>query len=298
VLRFGTLVHEALAGYYIPGKKRGPHPSKLFLQAFEKNVQDLGDFRIKLTDEEDSKWEDVRELGVELLDDYVELYRGDSDWEVIAAECPFEAPVYHPRTGVLLFYYAGIVDLIMRQRSTGRIFVWDHKTTDSIGRWLRTLGMNEQATAYWTHAVPWMREQGLINARIFNDMSGLYFNFLRRARREDRPMNELGQALNKDGTVSKRQQAVRFHREPTYRSEGDRERMMQRTLDDYQEITMVENGELPIKKMPDPFKCGMCGWLDICELHETGADWDVLLEGITEEWNPYAEHEIRYDEQQ
>lgn len=297
VLRFGTIVHEALAEYYIPGKKRGPHPAKNFLKAYARNIEELGDFRIKLTEEEESKWEDVRELGVELLEDYVEYYHGDQDWEVIAAECPFEAPVYHPKTGVLLFYYAGIVDLIMRQRSTGRIFVWDHKTTDSIERWLKTLGMNEQASAYWTHAVPWMRDQGLINARIFDDMSGLYFNFLRRARRDQRPQNALGQYLNKDGSVSKIQPAERFHREPTYRSQGDRERQMQRALDDYQEITMAENGELPIKKSPGPFTCGMCGWLDVCELHESGADWEILLQGITEEWNPYDEHEIRYDEQ-
>jgi Zierdtviridae exonuclease len=297
VLRFGTLVHEALAEYYIPGKKRGPHPAKNFIRAYERNIAEMGEFRIKMTDEEDTKWEDAKEMGVEMLQDYVELYEGDQDWEVIASECPFEAPVYHPRTGVLLFYYAGIVDLIMRQRSTGRIFVWDHKTTDSIGRWLKTLGMNEQASAYWTHAVPWMRDQGIINSKVFDDMSGLYFNFLRRARRDTRPQNALGQYLNQDGSVSKKQPADRFHREPTYRSEGDRARQLQRSLDDYQEITMVQNGELPVVKSPGPFTCGMCGWLDVCELHETGADWQTLLAGITEEWDPYDEHEIRYDEQ-
>jgi hypothetical protein len=236
-------------------------------------------------------------LGVELLDDYVEEYRGDPDWEVIAAECPFEAPVYHPRTGVLLFYYAGIVDLIMKQRSTGRIFVWDHKTTDSIGRWMKSLGMNEQSTAYWTHAVPWMRDQGIINAKVFDDMSGLYFNFLRRARRDDRPKNALGQYLNKDGTVSKKQPADRFARIPTYRSEHDREMHMARALEDFKEMEMVKNGELTVLKNPGPVTCGMCGWLDVCEMHETGADWKLLLDGITEEWDPYSEHEIRISEQ-
>lgn len=297
VLRFGTLVHEALADYYIPGRKRGPHPALNFLKAYDRNIAEMGEFAVRLTEDEEVKWEDARELGVEMLEDYVEEYGDDSDWEVVAAEQPFRAPVRHPVTGAVIFYYAGIVDVIMRQRSTGRIYVWDHKTTDSIERWMKTLGMNEQASSYWAHAVPWMKEQGIINPRVFNDMSGLMFNFLKRARRDDRPQNNLGQYLNQDGSVSKRQPKPRFHREPTYRSPQDRARQVERAIADFTEITMVENGELPNKKSPGPFTCGMCGWLDVCEMHETGADYMTLLEGITEDWDPYEEHEIKFAEQ-
>src|SRR5262245_57399938 len=143
VLRFGTLVHEALAEWYIPGRKRGEHPARAFVRVYDQHVAETGEFVIRGIDSEtdEKKWEDARELGVDMLTRYVDHFGHDEDWEVIATECPFQAPVLHPRTGRVLFEMVGTLDLIMRQVSTKRIFVWDHKTTDSISRWLKTLSM-------------------------------------------------------------------------------------------------------------------------------------------------------------
>jgi hypothetical protein len=289
------LIHLALHGYYKVGRKRGPHPAKLFIKAYEEECEELGEFVLRGLDSEndEAKWEDAKELGVEMLEAYVELYGNDSDWEVLGTEQPFQYPVRHPQTGKVLFNYVGIIDLIMRQVSTGRIWIWDHKTTDSIARWLRTLPLNEQAGSYWAFGVPWMREQGIINPRILDDLSGMYFNFLRRARRDERPTNALGQFLNKDGTVSKRQPPQQFHREPTYRTDYDRDQVYRRALNDFREMEMVRKGRLANKKSPSIFNCPNCGWTDVCELHETGADWKLMLDATTETWEPYAEHEIR-----
>lgn len=298
VLRFGTIVHEALAAYYIPGRKRGEHPAKAFIKAYEKDVAEAGEFVIRGIDSEtdEAKWEDARELGVDMLTAYVETYRGDPDWEVVATEQAFQAPVRHPRTGRVLFEMVGILDLIMRQRSTGRIWVWDHKTTDSINRWLKTLSLNPQASNYWTFGAPWMREQGIISPRVYNDLSGLMFNFLRRARQDERPRNALGQYLNKDGSVSKKQPATYFHREPTYRSDYDKGETLRRALNTNREMEMVKDGRLATVKSPNTMICAGCGWYDVCELHEYGQDWHLLLDAITEEWDPYEAHEIRDDE--
>src|SRR4051794_9001947 len=66
-LVFGDLVHQSLAAYYKPGRKRGPHPTTTFERLCE-----------RLSDEQDTRiWEeekivDLTELGVDMLDRYVE----------------------------------------------------------------------------------------------------------------------------------------------------------------------------------------------------------------------------------
>ena len=297
-LRFGTLVHEALAAYYKIGRKRGPHPSKTFLEVYERDVKEAGEFFVYNEDEgtfEDEKWLDAREMGAELLEMYVEEYGTDKNWEVLATEQPFQVPVRNPRTSRVLFHYAGILDLVMREISTNRVWIWDHKTTAAVD--LTALGLNEQFGSYWAFGVQWLREQGIIHPRYFDDLSGLMVNYLRRARRDDRPRNALGQSLNKDGSVSKRQQAPIFHREPTWRTDHDRDEVVRRALNDHREMEMVKRGDLALRKNPSPWNCRGCAWLDVCELHETGHDWEIMLNGTTESWSPYDEHEIRDAEQ-
>jgi PD-(D/E)XK nuclease superfamily len=304
VLRFGTLIHEALAEYYPKGRKRGANPVKTFKKAYDRSVLEAGEFAVWAETEDaegawevvdNEQWVDARDLGIEMLEMYVEFYKNDPDWEVIATEQPFKWPVRHPRTGRILFYYVGIVDLVVRQISTGRIFVIDHKTTGAIN--LKALGLNEQAGAYWTFGTQWLKKEGHIRPDVFDDLSGLVFNFLRRARRDPRPRNAEGQSLNKDGSVSKRQQAPLFHREPTWRTQHDREQVTKRALNDWREMQMALRGDLPIDKQPGFFNCRSCQWLDACELHETGHDHETFLAQTTERWDPYAAHEIRDDEQ-
>lgn len=294
VLRFGSLIHEALAEYYVKGRKRKPKllvPA--FVKAYERDVADAGEFVVygDYGDPDvDEKWTSALELGVDMLEMYIERYGDDKGWEVLATEQPFKVPVRHPRTRKLMFYYVGILDLVMREISTGRVWIWDHKTTGSIN--LRALGINEQFGSYWTFGTEWIQKQGLLQKSDYNDLSGLMVNYLRRARRDDRPMNAEGQALNKDGTVSKRQQAPVFHREPTFRTMEDRERVRRRAMNDFREMEMVRAGTLAADKSPSIFNCPSCQWLDACELHETGADWERFVEATTERYDAYSQHSI------
>jgi hypothetical protein len=64
-------------------------------------------------------------------------------------------------------------------------------------------------------------------------------------------------------------------------------------MNDFREMEMARRGDLPINKRPGMFNCRGCSWLDACELHETGADWERFVVGTTEEYDPYSEHEIR-----
>jgi PD-(D/E)XK nuclease superfamily len=294
-LRFGTLAHLALADYYIKGKKRGEHPARSFEKYYEQDVREAGEFAVYDSDgyedvAKSEKWINALEMGVELLEDYVDFYNNDEDWEVLATEQAFKTPVRHPVTGRVLFYYVGTLDLVMRQISTKRIWIWDHKTAAQIDN--TALGLNEQFGSYWTFGVDWLREKNILKSKVIDDLSGLMVNYLRRSRRDSRPMNAEGQYLNQDKTVSKRQPSPRFQREATWRTEHDRDEVRRRALNDWREMNMVRDGKISCSKSPSPFHCKTCGWLDVCELHETGSDWLTMLTATTEEWNPYDAHEI------
>lgn len=294
VLRFGSIVHEALAEYYVPGRKRKPKVLvPAFKRAYEQDVRAAGEFVVYGEDGdilEGEKWQNARDMGVEMLEMYIERYGDDKDWTVLCTEQAFRVPVRHPKTGKVLFKYAGILDLVMKQHSTGRIWIWDHKTTVAVN--LRALGLNEQFGSYWTFGTEWIRKQGLLETSELNDLSGLMVNYLRRARRDVRPSNELGQSLNKDGSVSKVQQAAIFHREPTFRTEHDRQNVRIRALNDNREMEMVKAGNLAADKSPSIFNCPSCQWLDACELHETGGDFQRFIDATTEKYDPYSQHEI------
>lgn len=299
VLRFGTLVHAALADYYVVGRRRGADPVKSFIKHYEKDVAEAGEFMLIVNDEyedpEGTEWEDAKDLGVVMLERYLDRFKGDPDWEVLATEQPFRVLVRNPRNNRPMFWYVGILDLVMREISTGRVWIWDHKTTGAID--LHAIGMNEQFGSYWCFGTEWLKINSIIRPDYFNDLSGLMVNFLRRAKRDDRPTNDLGQYLNKDGTVSKRQPRPYFHREPTFRTEHDREQVRLRAMNDFREMQMAKRGDLPINKKPGFFNCRSCQWLDACELHETGSDHESFIAATTETWNPYEAQEIRDAEQ-
>jgi hypothetical protein len=285
--------------YYVKGRKRGMHPAKAFTKVYDADIKIAGEFAVFAETGdvlEGEEWVDARQLGIDMMEMYVEEYRGDRDWEVLATEQPFQVPVYNPRNGKYLFTYAGILDVIMKQRSTSRIFIWDHKTCRAITDVLYGMPLNDQFGSYWTFGSEWLRTQGILRQSQFKDLSGLLVNIIRRAKRDDRDQDENGHYLNKDGSVSKRQPAQIFHREPTYRSEHDKQEVLRRALNDHREMEMVRRGELPADKSPSLWHCKGCAWLDICELHETGSDWKPMLSSTTEEWDPYAQHEIEYDE--
>lgn len=98
------------------------------------------------------------------------------------------------------------------------------------------------------------------------------------------------------GEVSKKQPGPLFHREIAFRDEADRVNVMKRIYEDAHEIGLMRTGKLAIKKSPDRFICIGCPFIDQCELHETGADWEAFRDAIMEQWDPYATYEIDADE--
>jgi hypothetical protein len=292
-LRFGTLIHLALEGYYKKGRKRGPHPRKLFEKAYAEDQakQEAWMKQGKIFDPDTEKWSDMLELGCIMLDEYVKHYGKDENWEVLATENAFHAPVRDDR-GRLMFVYVGVVDLIVKDHYNDFVGLVDHKTTgDNPTKKGEALVMDEQTSAYWSHGQDAMRASGALS----RELDGIIFNFLRKGKPDDRPKNSKGRALNQDGSVSKRQATPLFHREPVFRDEHDQMMARERIDAQAQQMRLMRRKKLPVYKVPgtlhNPY-CGWCEFKDMCEMHEIGADWESIRKTDFMQHNPYEQHAI------
>lgn len=240
---------------------------------------------------ESPKWLEHRELGISMLDNYIDHYGKDDEWKVLATEFPFQVAVQNAHKRVW-FQYVGTIDGVWENRRTGKIVIPDHKTTAAIQTGY--LSMDPQATAYWTWGF-----DAVINRRLVppnTKLDGMLFNFLRKTKLDERPsLMENGRRyhLNQDGSISKRQPAPYFARIPIYRDFKERERAKTTVLDEYAEMEAVHAGRLTAYKNPGQFTCPGCWLLDICELHEIGADYQSMIDMTTKTWDPYDAHEVR-----
>ena len=170
-LVFGDLVHQALAAYYKRGRKRGPHPRITFESLCE-----------KLSDEQDTSiWEDdqvvdMRELGINMLDRYVEHWQEeDKEYEIISSEQTFQLPI--GRIAGKKVYYVGTIDGVWKHRPTRKFRFAEHKTTTAISA--AALPMDEQVGAYWTYGPRWLRLKGFLKED--ERLDGIIYNWLRKA---------------------------------------------------------------------------------------------------------------------
>lgn len=280
-LRFGTLVHESLAAYYLPGRKRGIHPAITFKKLYKQETKEAGHFGMKDLDEE---WYDAGELGIDMLENYVDYYGKDGDIEIIAPEHPFKWKMKDQSGKPIL--YVGRFDAVGRWVRTGEVMLLEHKTASSIRD--EHLPLDEQAGAYWAFGNMYLRHIGVLKKGQILDM--ILYNFLRKSKRDDRPQNEDGIYLNKDGSISKKQPPAYFERVPVYRDEYDSKQVLRRIQMESWEMRMAREGKLPIYKNPTRDCAWDCQFIDMCELHETGGDWKEYAEQMFKQEDPYEEY--------
>lgn len=126
---WGRAVHKGLEVWYKTGLLAEAH------SAFEKEYPE------QLKEEDLAK---TKEGGIKLLNNYVEFYRAqDLNWEVIEAE----------HEGTFAFedvQWTVHIDLIARNRQSGDIYFWDHKTSGrspDFNFW-KLYDISSQLTAY------------------------------------------------------------------------------------------------------------------------------------------------------
>lgn len=282
-LWFGEGVHIALAAWYLPGTERGPHPAGTFSDW-------VGDERRRIytlpnVEIDETKIVDALDLGVAMLTNYVETYGEDSNMEFISIEQTFQIWVPALVDGIMDTLYLGTFDGVYRDWQ-GRIWLIEHKTATAIQ--ITHLPLDDQAGSYWAVATQVLREMGLIGAH--EELEGIMYNFLRKAMPDTRQRNREGMYLNQDGSISKKQPSAYFHREPVFRFPRERATQFKRIADESLEMQMVRRGELPVTKNPTRDCPHDCSFFTMCQLQESGDDWEDYRDAIYKVEDPYADH--------
>jgi hypothetical protein len=262
-LWFGVGIHEALALWYGKGKRRGPHPADTFAKWAGDEIAEVKTY---LDDTYDAPvWEDARDLGIMMLEEYVDFYGKDPYWSIIATEQPFRIAII--RNGQTVAYFRGIWDGVLRDLRTGKIYLLENKTASQINT--AYLDMDEQGGSYFAVATAILRAKGILKQN--EVIAGIIYNFLRKARPDERPVNEAGLRLNKDGTESKKQPPALFVRELVTRSQPEVRTQLERIADEVEWMEAVRSGALPVTKT-NTKDCPRCPFYQPCRLHERGAE--------------------------
>lgn len=211
-LWFGTGIHLALENWYIPGRKRGTDPRETW-RDYVNNSRGNTEWVNTYHDGDFSEAVSALELGEDMLTQYLDEYGTEEHLEVISAEQTFQVPVKHKswksddRTDDLLgehcnyqvddvTTYVGTFDMVVRDHRDGKLYVWDHKTAAQLGSSnTQYLPLDDQAGAYWAIATYTLRKQGLIGPK--EAISGVVYNYLRKAKADTRPRNADGYCTNK-----------------------------------------------------------------------------------------------------
>lgn len=286
-LWFGIGVHEALAHWYQPGLKRGRHPAAYFDEWCGEEEREIRASYSERDKEwyDEPKFEDARELGVAMLEEYVNKYGKDDHWDVIAIEQQFKVRIIWRGQPIGEFW--STFDGVYRDLRDGRIKLMEHKTAAQIA--LAYLELDDQGGSYWAVAGAVLRAQGVLKPK--EQIKEITYNFLRKSRPDERPKNEAGQSLNLDGSVSKKQPAIAFVREPVERTSAENQIQMERLADEVAVMRAIREGVIPVTKSTTR-DCPSCEFFLMCKAHERGGDgWEHIMQADYVQQNPYQRYE-------
>lgn len=283
-LWFGDGIHQSLAQWYKKGTKRGIHPSVYFDRWVGEERKRI--FTQPNPDVDETEVVDAKALGVAMLEHYIEVYGRDEHFSFIATEQPFQITVPIKEDGYEDILYCGTFDGVYRDLDDDTIWLIEHKTAKAIGT--AHLPLDDQAGSYWLVATQVLRDAKLIGPK--ESLEGINYNFLRKALPDERPRNAEGMYLNKDGSVSKVQPSPYFHREQVFRFPAEQRSQIKRIHDESMRMQMLRNGSLPLLKNPNSNCSWDCPLINMCELHESGDDWESYRDAIYVVEDPYKDH--------
>lgn len=332
-LVFGRLVHEALEIYYPPGRKRGPHPARTFETLYERQLQTYGEFG--QWDEEGNRHDAldlgitmlkgyVDKYG---KDDHVNIIAPE---QVLTIDVYDRQGNYLCTwVGKVDAVYEDISRSTPRRKVLG---MKEHKTAKSIEEDLRiNSGYGEQGLSYFWALDLWARHHDLLPKG--QHVDHIMFNWLKKALPDSRPANAEGHRLNNPkkealvaecqrlglsyagrlvdelhvilrdagvdpwqlGEVSKKQPKPLFHRYKLDVNASQVQEINRRIRAEAWEIAQARAGKLPIYKNPTKDCSWDCQFVEACELHEMGADFESMFDLEFDTWNPYEEHELELE---
>jgi hypothetical protein len=229
---------------------------------------------------DEKKYEDSLELGVSMLEGYVDEYGKDRNWSVIAIERPFKVRVLHD--GKVIAYFMSTWDGVYRDLNDGRIYLVDHKSAAQI--MTAYLELDDQAGSYVAFAEPILRREGVLEKG--EHIAGITYNFLRKSMEDQRPRNAGGEYLNKNGSVSKQQPPDRYVRELVERSPRETNTQVNRLADEAFIMTGMMRGEIPVTKSTTK-ECSWCPFFQVCKMDERGSNYSSVMKSQFTRADPF-----------
>lgn len=281
-LWFGTGFHLAFAEWYIPGSERGRDPRETWAEYVGESRETVRLYNA----EGEAEFENALALGTSMLGHYLDTYGDDPDWRMIAPEQTFRVYIEDPdEPGKTLLVYVGTFDGIYQNVKTGKYWILEHKTASQIIT--KHLVLDDQAGSYLLVGNMVLEELG-IAAKV----TGIMYNFLAKRKASDKPRDDQGRYLNKDGSVSKVQPAKTLQREPVTRTKREKNSMLSRIQNEGIQMEPFRTGELELMKNPTKDCSWDCDFFDLCQVHESGGDVEEFKRQVFHVEDPYMDHRL------
>lgn len=286
-LEFGTWMHTALEAWYQRGYERNGKLADHFREAADIALGNA--YAADAPEHVIEKAEELAGLGEVMADAYQKHYDDDPNVYVLGTEVALDFTITDDEGAPIATDHLK-PDMVYRDRQA-RNWLMENKTAAVI----RTehLVIDGQARPYGALA-----ERALIKVGVLKPgetLSGIMYNFMRKAIPDARPVNELGQALNKNGTVSAKQQPPLFVRKPILLSRKAKLITLQRLRRDAIEIQTVTD-LLKQKRLHPPYlsktphsSCAkFCDYFPICVVEEEGSDIRPMVQDLYRIEDPYT----------
>jgi len=294
-LWFGTGIHLALEHHYGPGGlKRGKNMVKVWRDyAKDMSMVTMSNGRALQNSEDSPEYVKAYDLGVAMLEGYLDHYGNDEHMHVIAVELPFQMIIPALRGDGDACIYAGKWDILYRDlRYDGEpMTLGDHKTAADLST--KHLTLDDQAGSYWALGTQFMRAKGILGPK--ESIRTIEYNILRKYLPpvDDRPTNAAGESLNQDGSVSKRQPkplSYRFHRERVHRTPRERATQINSIAKEVLQMEPLRGDPELLTKNPTRDCSWDCQFFDMCEMQERQSDWEEFKQVAFRVQDPYADH--------
>lgn len=295
-LELGTWIHEAQSKWYLPGFAREGLLGERFATIADSVIEQAAlDGAPEYVLE---KAEELAELGLIMCQQYQAHYGYDKALNIVGTEVPleFEFPDWD---GNPVARHIFKPDAIYQDRKGG-FWILETKTATTIKT--GHLSLDDQARPYGAMAERAMREAGIMSGN--DKFEGMMYNFMRKGLPDERETNSKGQALNKDGSVSKRQPNPLFLRYPVKSTRAGKAATLNRLRGEVVEIARLGNfiRKTPnfqlrnLHKTPHTSCERFCDYFEMCKVHEEGTDIRGMQRSMYRQENPYEYAETTDDE--
>ncbi len=163
----GTAWHTILATHYHTLQTATFGMTRTQILAASSQILDECQVAVSLllADPNTGEMSEQQELLAWMYAGYVQYHGVDPDWRILGIEMKIRVPLLNEGGRVSRFEIKGVLDLVVRSRSTGRMWIIDHKTGKDLPR-DKDLDLDDQFGLYewmWNRLNPDGRIQGTIH---------------------------------------------------------------------------------------------------------------------------------------